>query len=466
VLEGERREMGVVHPWHDLVVRDAQATRRLASSGSQESSETRGLYDGFEGYRTPTQEDYRRLLNEGLVVPDANVLLNLYRYHSQTQTDLLQVLEKLGDRLFVPHQVLVEFWHNRESALRDRQDTAESTIEALKHQSEQTIAALRAWANRIALAPEKLAELEGELQKGFGALTDAITELTEADEVERSPNTNTDPVLARLETILTGRVGAPPKPEAKEAAVKEALRRIEAEEPPGYKDKNKDDDSAVGDYLVWTEVLHEAEQRSAEVLLVTGDVKDDWWRRERGETRGPRLELVTEMKKRAGVELFMLRPESLLRHAAAVLQIDVREESVRDVERVERFLAGLSGGCTVESVRTFMERLSQEAVVQAEAVRLAAKKGGFVSREDVYQLGGYEEGRTLRGFTRPARRIAHDLREQGVLQEGSAEILEAVYEGDVQAAGFRIPADLIPLIRDLSTEPSPADSGSVVQRQP
>src|SRR5439155_25744789 len=95
-------------------------------------SQPPGLFDGFEGYRTPAVDDYRHLLTSGLVVPDANVLLNLYRYNSQTQNDLLAVLERLEDKLWVPHQVLAEFWRNRESALRDRQDSAETTIEALK----------------------------------------------------------------------------------------------------------------------------------------------------------------------------------------------------------------------------------------------------------------------------------------------------------------------------------------------
>lgn len=74
-----------------------------------QGNEPRGLYDGFEGYRTPTDEDYRSLLMQGTVVLDTNVLLNLYRYNTRTRTDLVAVLERLEDRLWVPHQVMVEF---------------------------------------------------------------------------------------------------------------------------------------------------------------------------------------------------------------------------------------------------------------------------------------------------------------------------------------------------------------------
>jgi hypothetical protein len=68
--------------------------------------------------------------------------------------------------------------------------------------------------------------------------------------------------------------------------------------------------------------------------MVTGDVKEDWWRREHGELRGPRPELVDEMRVSAGVRLFMIRPETLLLYGSQVLQVKVREESVEDIERV------------------------------------------------------------------------------------------------------------------------------------
>ena len=63
-----------------------------------ESGETEnGLYEGFEGYRTATDADYRNLLTDGLVVPDTNVFLNLYRYNEQTRNDLFTVMSGLGD---------------------------------------------------------------------------------------------------------------------------------------------------------------------------------------------------------------------------------------------------------------------------------------------------------------------------------------------------------------------------------
>ncbi|MGA4989231.1 PIN-like domain-containing protein [Nonomuraea bangladeshensis] len=113
--------------------------------------------------------------------------------------------------------------------------------------------------------------------------------------------------------------------------------------PPGYKDKGKSnsggDDRATGDFILWEQVLREADRRETDVLFVTGDVKEDWWRKEHGEACGPRLELVQEMKDRTGQSLLMLRPESLLVHAKKLLAVDVSDASVEDVNRVGAYLS-------------------------------------------------------------------------------------------------------------------------------
>src|SRR5712691_8726928 len=80
-----------------------------SGGNGQGAADAGGLYDGFEAYRTATADDYHGLLTRGLVVPDTNVFLNLYRYNDLTRSDLFRVLGGLGDSLWVPRQVMVEF---------------------------------------------------------------------------------------------------------------------------------------------------------------------------------------------------------------------------------------------------------------------------------------------------------------------------------------------------------------------
>lgn len=301
--------------------------------GPERAEAGTGLYEGFEGYRTATDAEYRHLLTDGLVIPDTNVFLNLYRYNEQTRSDLLTVLSGLGDRLWVPRQVMEEFWRNREGVLRDPRDT-EKTATELAGQREKAVGIFRTWANRVGLPPQRGDQLIRVLINAFDEVIAGVGELADHDASQFARDTNKDPVLAGLEPILGGRVGRGMDKADYEAALEEARKRGAEKRPPGYKDSSKQDSASAGDYLVWAQILREAKLRERDVLIVTGDVKEDWWRREHGELRGPRPELVQEMRLSVGVRLFMMRPETLLLHGSQILQVEVREESVEDIERV------------------------------------------------------------------------------------------------------------------------------------
>jgi PIN like domain len=160
-----------------------------------------------------------------------------------------------------------------------------------------------------------------------------IRTLSDTDALETTNDTNQDPILAILEPILDGSVGKPLTPDVAREAKKEALQRIADKRAPGWRDANKKENKE-GDYFVWYQSLQEARRRGLDVLFVTDDAKPDWWRIERGETKGPLPELVHEMREEANVRLFMTRPETLLLHADDLLGKKVSSDSIRDVQRV------------------------------------------------------------------------------------------------------------------------------------
>lgn len=298
-------------------------------------SDGSGLFDGFEAYRTPTQSDYRRLLKSGVIVPDANVLLNLYRYNEQAREALLAVLNKIRDRLWVPHQVIVEFWRNRETVLQDPRAIA-ATIADLEAQQQKAATILREWANRVNLSRQSCDQLVVVLQDAFSAVSSAVREFADNAASEFLRDTNKDPVITRLTEILEGRVGPPFDRASQERVLAEARRRIDSRIPPGYKDAAKDPDRAAGDYIIWLQTIQHIQTHPSDVLFVTGDVKEDWWRRERGESRGPLPELADEMRKEAGVNLYMLRTESMILQARQILNLDISDKSVEDIGRIDR----------------------------------------------------------------------------------------------------------------------------------
>jgi hypothetical protein len=107
-----------------------------------------------------------------------------------------------------------------------------------------------------------------------------------------------------------------------------------------------------------------------------------------------------------------------------------------------------AGGWTREAVQQALLELERDnGWVQAAAIRRAIDDGGTISRETVYELGEYPEGRMLRGFTKPVKRIVTQMKSRGAVPEGVSELLYPTYANGVQADGFRIPDGLSELMR-------------------
>ena len=288
---------------------------------------------GLDAYRTVTDDEYRSLLTSGLIVLDANVLLNLYRYHANTRPVLIQVLTGLKDRLWVPYQAMLEFHERRTSVIASRSQDADQAINDIGKNRTELERGIRTWTNRVGLLQENTEQLISGIRSAISPVVDQIREQGSDDAFKDAEDTAKDPVIASLEPILEGNVGSPLSADELREAMKEARQRNIDKRPPGWKDANKRD-NPEGDYLVWHQTLKEAKRRAVDVLFVTGDVKDDWWRKERGEIKGPLPELTLEMRTFAGARLFMLRPGSLLIHAGKVLNIEVTSETVQDAEHV------------------------------------------------------------------------------------------------------------------------------------
>ena len=67
----------------------------------------------FAAYYRPSANALERLNTEALVSVDANVLLNLYRYSTETRDEFIALLERLASRLWLTHQAAQEFQGNR-----------------------------------------------------------------------------------------------------------------------------------------------------------------------------------------------------------------------------------------------------------------------------------------------------------------------------------------------------------------
>lgn len=409
-----------------------------------------GLYDDeFVGFRIAASDEVDSALREATVAVDANVLLSLYRFRAQTSRDLIKVLQRLGDRLVVPHQALREFWRHRQRAAASPLAATKTAAEAVAKSTRAMTNAVDVWAKQVGLDPEELTVLRDRVD-AFGEALQAELSVVHED----AGAGEGDRILEQLERLLQGRVTSALAADEWEQCVAEGRRRIEAEEPPGYLDAAKEEgdspEGAAGDYLVWYQATRYAQSRDSDLLLVTFDEKEDWWWRQQAAFIGPRPELTLEYHQLTGRRLFFLRPPDLLARAGA-LQVQVDEKSLADADRQSEEEASPAPQWTTEALTALLDRLDAEAPVQAAALRRAAASGtGRVSREQVYELGDFPDDRMLKGFTRPLGRLTRALQAEGVIPEGVLPILVARYPDGVKTSYFTVPPEVPALMEEVS----------------
>ncbi len=303
----------------------------------------------FVGYYAPTQEEYERLWQEGLIVLDTNVLLDLYRLPASARDELIAVLDLLKDRLWIPYQVALEFQRRRLSVIAaERQATEGALSEAneLFESLNDRVVSLQIDKRGLGLDSRPLVE-------GLKAANDKLIEAIRSVHQAQLDIAVSDPVRDKLDALLAGRLGSPPSDQAAlDSLSADGQNRYDNKIPPGFADadKEKNPSEAIfyhdglvyqrkfGDLILWRQLIRHAHEDARKVVLfVTSDRKEDWWWRERGKTIGPRPELAREIGREAGVELFwMYSSVQFLENAKKFTQAQVSDASVTELKEVAR----------------------------------------------------------------------------------------------------------------------------------
>lgn len=308
----------------------------------------------FSGYYAPSAEQFDRLWTEAVIVLDTNVLLDLYRLPETARNELLAVLEVLSDRIWIPHQVALEFQRRRLTVIAAERKVVEDVLSDAKKSFESiksNIESLQIEKRGVGVDPsdliDELNNLNSKFIEALGNVHGAQMDIAMAD-----------PIRDWLDNLLFDKVGAAPESQQDlEALCQDGESRYNNKIPPGYgdiaKDKNPNEatfyhdgicyERKYGDLILWRQLIAQANKENIKsVLLITSDTKEDWWWREKGRTIGPRHELSRELEKNAGVELFWMYSASQFLEAAGEFnKSKVTEQSVSELEGITRDLHGL-----------------------------------------------------------------------------------------------------------------------------
>ena len=319
------------------------------------------MKDFFKGFYNPTDE----LLEEAwgsdgtLFVFDTNVLLNLYGYAEQTRGDFFDLLDSLGDKIWVPFHVGLEYQRRRLEVIRDEKaifnkinDNLEKIEKVFRGDFEQL-----ALKRRFPKLHENTEKLNKDISKSISSYKKSVTYWDDKQPCVRSH----DSIREKLNELTDGRVGSPPESqEWLNEVYKEGEERYQNKIPPGYKDfnKSKSDDNTFsynglkydrqyGDLILWKQLIQKAKDEHVKnVIFVTDDSKEDWWYilESRGKKQiGPHANLQSEIYREAGLNIFhMYNTSTFLESGKKILKLGVHDSSIKDASTM--FLQSISRG--------------------------------------------------------------------------------------------------------------------------
>ncbi len=221
----------------------------------------------FPGYYEYSEQDIKNIWSKGLFVFDTCVLLNTYRLSSQAHS-FLNILRDLKNRIYIPYHVAKEYHKNLFKKIHEQYDFyhgIDNSTKTLVHNLK-----------------------DGQHQALFSEdeLNDILASLSKIQSKIRSVNNNNyySNIRDGIASLLEGVIGSVIEENILTEWKQEGKIRFEAGIPPGFKDKNKNNDNEYGDFIIWKDIIQHVKQQQTSCIFVTEDIKSDWFVKNQGNT--------------------------------------------------------------------------------------------------------------------------------------------------------------------------------------
>jgi len=288
----------------------------------------------FPGYYRPTKEEFSKLWDSCLFVFDTSTLLNIYRYELKTRNELIKTLREISemDRLWIPHQVVLEYHENRSKVIQRLKKPYESMIRDIDKVQASICGHIETYKSHHNI--NHVDELIDEINQKFKHIKDIL------DNCEKEhPNwSEDDEIQTAIEDIFDGKIGDPYAQKTLEEIYRRGEIRYNLEIPPGYMDskgkKAKVDYKKYGDLVIWFQLMDKAKETHKPIILITNDDKDDWWLRSNSEIIGPRHELIQEFNSETNQSFYMYSADRFLGLVKEHLNIEIEQEIIEEIRNV------------------------------------------------------------------------------------------------------------------------------------
>ncbi|MDY7989876.1 PIN-like domain-containing protein [Paenibacillus polymyxa] len=225
---------------------------------------------GFEEFSIMSNEKKEEIWSKALFVFDANVLLNLYRYTEETANDLLYIMTMMKERIWIPHQVGLEYNYNRVATILQQTNSYNSILKEIDSAYSEFSSSLRENLKNYKNRHPRI-----DIDELFYKIEENIADVKQV--INSAQNSHPDlleidPYYEKIIELFDGKIGEPFNNQSElDKIYEEGSKRYENLIPPGYKDlKDKKGKkrfwnkllykNEYGDLLVWKQILDKAKE--------------------------------------------------------------------------------------------------------------------------------------------------------------------------------------------------------------
>jgi hypothetical protein len=309
------------------------------------------MKDIFPGFNKKNNKEIKQLWDNGIICFDANVLLNLYRYSTDTRKALLDLVSKFTNQIWLPHQSALEYNRNRYEVISDQEKTYKDFISKIG-QIENDLQSTN--------KPPFLSDnLHSSLKKVFKEVNNEV-----AGSIKKYCDfLHEDSIYETLTNIFKNKISTEYSEEQLSKIYKEGELRFQKKTPPGFEDeKTKQGNRKYGDLILWKQIIDKAKEEKQPIILITDERKIDWWWKIKdGRNMGPRQELVEEMKREANVDFHMYSSERFLSYGLDHLKERVNMKALEEIKEIKR--------AEIEGIEKLKESQYMELVKRNETRR-------------------------------------------------------------------------------------------------
>ena len=210
----------------------------MAQAQHESKGRSHRLTVEFDGWLRDGPPAFKEFLEHGLVILDANVLLDLYEVGTQARNEILGTLRSIKNRLWIPNQVALEFSRRRRQVVLDRMSSYKRVKTDVSTAAASAADVIEATVDRVRTLRERsrtsrswdltAAQLDrGSIEARLSGIMDAALAELQALDAEQDLTVKDiqdgDPILAEIDDLLLNRIGKPYSSDQLRTIVDEAI---------------------------------------------------------------------------------------------------------------------------------------------------------------------------------------------------------------------------------------------------